>query len=258
MLDNYLVPDWPAPAAVKAFSTTRVGGMSRGTYQEFNLASHVGDCSKAVKKNRDLLLKQLNLPSEPFWLSQIHSTQILDLSSIKASDWSQSARRSSSKSFEADASYTQRANQVCVVMTADCLPILLCDRQAYWVAAVHAGWRGLAAGILEKTVAQYSGDTSQLIAWIGPAISAKHFEVGEEVRQAFGLSDAESLNFFESKGETHYHCDFIGLCQHILSKLNVKSYGGQWCSYSDQRFYSYRRDGETGRMASLIWIDNES
>jgi len=248
MLPQTIRPDWPAPKQISAFSTTRNGGISKAPYDSFNLAGHVGDAEADVAANRRCLAEQLQLPSPPLWLSQQHTCQV-----IHYNDQS----RLQKQSLVADACYTRQLNRVCVIMTADCLPILLCNKQGQWVAAVHAGWRGLAAGILQKTLSQYAGNTAELMAWVGPAIGKNHFEVGAEVRQQFIKQDPDWMQYFESQDQSHYNCDLIGICKHILTRLKVATYGGHWCSYADEAFYSYRRDGNTGRMASLIWINNE-
>ncbi|MDQ7050578.1 MAG: peptidoglycan editing factor PgeF [Enterobacterales bacterium] len=247
-MQSFLIkPNWPAPNHISAFSSSRLGGFSQAPYDSLNLASHVGDNATSVDKNRQELARRLQLPSTPLWLSQQHTNRVVHFNHESLTQ---------DKPLIADASYTQTSSKVCVVMTADCLPILLCDKKGEWVAAVHAGWRGLAGGILQHTIARYGDDYGQLIAWIGPAIGPRQFEVGQEVHQQFVEQNADWEKFFEPTMQTHYNCDLIGICKDILTKLNITTYGGHWCSYSDKQFYSYRRDGNTGRMASLIWINN--
>ena len=240
---QFVKPDWPAPKNVKAVTTTRIGGASLSKYQSFNIATHVGDNAALVKENRHQLKQALNLKSDPFWLEQVHGTECLEY-------------RVQDSYPIADASFSNARDEVLTVMTADCLPILFTNTKGNWVAACHAGWRGLADGIIEKTVAAYDGESSELIAWIGPAISQKYFEVGDEVRQQF-IDLSKAFNeFFETNSQGRFQFDFIGLAKSILTRLDVTAFGGNLCSYADfNRFYSYRRDGETGRMASLIWME---
>ena len=236
-------PCWPAPSTVRAVFTTRRGGFSEPPYAGFNLGLHVGDDPARVARNRALLRSALDLPAEPGWISQTHGTCGVLLEA--------EARR------DADAAITRVPGHVAVVMVADCLPILLCNRDGSEVAAVHAGWRGLQAGIIASTLGRMRSSAAQLLAWIGPGISRDHFEVGDEVLAAFGESFGRARDFFEAHGEGHWMCDLAGLAERELERLGV---GGIWrdprCSYRDARqFYSYRRDRVTGRMAALIWID---
>jgi hypothetical protein len=247
---SWIYPDWPAPDKVKALCTVRLGGVSQPPYDSFNLAMHVGDDQQHVAANRKRLVEQAGLPAAPFWLNQVHSNQAIELCSTSPV-WSSQIPPT------ADASYTRRSGIVLSVMTADCLPILLCNTQGTWVAAIHAGWRGLAAGIVSKTVQAYRGN-GPLLAWLGPAISQDAFEVGAEVLQAFVVNNRDAERHFIRQGQK-YHADLYALARDQLRSLGVTPYGGNFCTYHDkERFFSYRRDGETGRMASLIWIHGDN
>ncbi len=236
-------PNWPAPANVKALTTCRSGGVSEELYNSFNLAQHVGDNVNAVNENRRILKSYFRLPGSANWLSQTHSTTVICI---------ENALR---EPVEADASYTRIANRVCTVLTADCLPVLLCNKQGKWVAAIHAGWRGLANGIIGQTILQYDGDSADLVAWLGPAIGPESFEVGAEVRDEFEKNFPGSACCFQPV-ENKFLADLYQLARIQLSAKQVESFGGDYCTYKDQEnFYSYRRDGETGRMASLIWFE---
>lgn len=234
-------PDWPAPPRVKAFSTTRLGGVSKGPWSGLNLGLHVGDQEVAVLRNRALLREHLALPSEPQWLQQQHGVAV---------------RTPDSGSDCADASVETRPGRVCAVMTADCLPVLLCNRDGTRVAAAHAGWRGLCAGVIEAAVRAFDDRPDELLAWLGPAIGPAHFEVGAEVRQAFVGGDAATAACFLQNREDHWLADLYGLARHRLSQFGIEAIsGGEYCTFSDaDRFYSYRRDGISGRMATLIWL----
>jgi len=240
---DWLRPDWPAPPTVRAVATTRAGGVSRGRYASFNLASHVGDEAAAVAGNRAHLRAALDLPAEPAWLEQIHGTGVAML------DTEQPTGR-------ADASATTRPGRVCAVLSADCLPVLFCTRTGTSVAAAHAGWRGLAAGVLEAIVAALKSPPGDILVWLGPAIGPAAFEVGEEVRAAFVSRQADAAAAFRPAQAGTYRADLYALARLRLAALGVTAvYGGGWCTYTEaQRFFSYRRDGATGRMASLIWL----
>lgn len=235
-------PDWIAPPGVCAFTTTRRGGVSQAPFDSFNLALHVGDDPAQVARNRELLRQLLNLPAEPCWINQTHGTDVVTLELDNSRD--------------ADAAITRRPGVVAVVMTADCLPVLVCNRDGSEVAAVHAGWRGLRAGVIQAALARMKSSSEQLQAWIGPGISQDNFEVGEEVRNAFidSLQDAES--FFSENRKGHWLCDLAGLAEQVLKRQGVVDvYRDPGCSYRDgENFFSYRRNPTTGRMASLIWI----
>ena len=234
-------PDWPAPARVQAWSTTRAGGVSVAPWDSLNLGVHVGDAPDAVNRNRQRLGDRLQLPEEPLWLQQVHGDRV---------------RPAEDSDACADACLADRAGQVCVVMTADCLPVLLCNRGGSKVAAAHAGWRGLHSGILERTVAAFGERPGELIAWLGPAIGPQAFEVGDEVRDAFVAEDADAAMHFTANREGHWLADLYGLARLRLTRSGVDAvFGGGRCTFSEPAsFFSYRRDGVTGRMASLIWL----
>jgi len=239
-----IYPDWPAAAHVKAATTTRTAGVSKGPYESLNLADHVGDAAEAVRRNRLFLQDQLNLPGRPNWLNQVHGDTVVDAANLGERPC-------------ADASFTDKTQVVCAVLTADCLPVLFCDRGGTRVAAAHAGWRGLAGGVLESTVRALDTEPGRLMAWLGPAIGAGAFEVGGEVRQAFVEQHAEAAEAFLARPHGHWLADLYQLARIRLRTTGVSAlYGGGFCTFSDrQRFYSYRRDGVTGRMASLIWLE---
>ncbi len=232
---NFILPDWPAPRGVKSLITTRTGGVSLPPFESFNLGSHVGDDLQHVSENRKRLRDVL--PSEPKWLNQTHSTHVVDLDKAQA--------------FEGDAAFTRKNGIVCAVLTADCLPILLAGKGC--VGALHAGWRGLASGIVEETVgAMHDAD---LIAYLGPAIGQDAFEVGEEVRDAFPLES----HAFRKGAPGKWHADLYSIARAKLEKLGIRQvYGGAYCTHSEHsRFFSYRRSGQTGRMCSLIWLEED-
>ena len=233
---------WPAPPQVGAVSTTRLGGGSSGPYAGANLGLHVGDDPVTVEANRSLLMRQLGLAVAPTWLNQVHGTAIVN-AAVEGG-------------VEADASWSREPGRACVVMTADCLPLLLCNRQGSWVAAVHAGWRGLQQGIIEAGIAAYPGEAADLLAWLGPAIGPAAFEVGGEVRTAFvDALGAVAKTAFMPCGE-RFMADLFALARLRLARAGVTAvYGGSICTFSNaQRYYSYRRDGVTGRQATLIWL----
>ncbi|MDF0377002.1 peptidoglycan editing factor PgeF [Methylophilus sp. YYY-1] len=236
-----ILPDWPAPACVKALQTTRLGGVSQGSYASLNLGDHVKDLPQHVAANRQLLSPYL--PSEPVWLNQVHGVRVIDaaLSSCLES---------------ADASFSTRKQVVCVTMTADCLPVLLCDQAGSMVAAVHAGWRSLCDGVIEATVKAMPVEPATLMAWLGPAIGPQAFEVGSEVRAQFMAQDAQAEHAFQAHGEK-WLGDLYTIARQRLSRLGVTQvYGGGRCTYREpETFFSFRRDGDTGRMASLIWLE---
>lgn len=240
----FIVPDWPALANVKALQTTRLGGVSKAPYASLNLGVHVHDDPIAVAHNRQLLSPYL--PSEPVWVNQVHGTKVIDAAKSGCLE-------------TADGAYTTQANVVCVTMTADCLPVLLCDRAGTVVAAVHAGWRGLCDGVIEAAIAKMPVKPADLMAWLGPAIGPDVFEVGGEVRAQFMEKDAQAILAFKPQGDK-WLCDMYAIAKQRLNNVGVTQiYGGgvneSFCTYSDtQRFFSYRRDGVTGRMASLIWL----
>lgn len=242
--DNFIWPDWPAPASVRAVCSTRVGGVSQTPYESLNLGDHVGDAAGAVVSNRSALRRALQLPAEPCWLEQVHGSCAVDVAV-------------QTLPCQADAAYTDQAGVVCAVLTADCLPLLLCDRAGTRVAAVHAGWRGLAGGVIERAVESFTVPGSELLAWLGPAIGPRAFEVGDEVRAEFIAHDAAAVSAFNAARAGHWYADLYLLARQRLATRAVSAvYGGEHCTYTDaQRFFSYRRDGSTGRMASLIWLE---
>lgn len=242
---NFIRPEWPAPVGVSALTTTRGSNETpSSSYDFFNLAAHVNDDPLAVEKNRAQLYRQAQLAAPPFWLTQTHSTRVVELQAGVSSN------------RDADASFTRQPNQVCAVLTADCLPIVICHATEPSVAAIHAGWRGMHDGIIANTLRHLNRPTNQLLAWLGPAISAKHYEIGDELYQRFIQKDSNYAAAF-SKPTTHWHLDLYRLATIQLQQLGVKQiYGGDYCTYQEpQRFYSYRRDGQnTGRMATIVWI----
>ena len=243
----WLPADWPAPANVHAGTSWRQGGISQGAYMSLNLAMHVGDDPTAVMENR----RRLGLPTEPVWLNQVHGLAVVNAD--KASEVK------SGQVIEADAAYTDVAGVICAVLTADCLPVLLSDRAGRRVAAVHAGWRGLAAGIIERAVTALQRPGEQLLAWLGPAIGPHAYEVGEEVREAFLRSDAKAHTAFRPSRSGHWWMNIYQLARQQLGQQGVTGvYGGDHCTWQEaERFYSYRRDGVTGRMASVIWFESD-
>ena len=238
--------DWPVPAKVKALTTTRLGGVSTGVYHSLNLGNHVNDNNEHVVQNRKRLNDCLKLPAQPKWLNQVHSVKIVNADNV-------------SGRVDADGSYTISPRCVCVVLTADCLPVFISNSSGTIVGVFHAGWRGLANGILVNAVKTMSMHSPELIAALGPAISQSAFEVGAEVKEEFSSKFKNAERYFlPSKRQNHFYADLYGLAQAQLKQLGVKSV---WqpksaCTYTQsQQYYSYRRDGQTGRMASLIWID---
>jgi YfiH family protein len=248
-----LIPEWPAPPGVHAAFTLRSGGVSAPPFHSLNLGAHVGDEAAAVAENRRRVRAQLRLPEEPVWMEQVHGIEVLDLD-LKAGVGRLEAHRCAA-GIAADAALTSRAGPICAVQVADCMPVLLAVRDGSAVAAVHAGWRGLAAGVLERTVKRLAVEPGRLIAWLGPAIGQAHFEVGEEVRRAFLAHDAGAASAFAANPRGRWQCDLAGLARRRLAALGIAAvFGGSWCTYADAaRFFSYRRDGRCGRMAALIW-----
>ncbi|MCW8983522.1 MAG: peptidoglycan editing factor PgeF [Gammaproteobacteria bacterium] len=243
MSSRFITPDWPAPGNIKAMMTTRDGGVSAPPFDSLNLGDHVGDLPEAVAQNRKIIKELLELPAQPKWLNQTHSTIAIGPTDSEC---------------DGDACFTDIAGTVCAVMTADCLPLLVCHRDGTEIAAIHAGWRGLSAGVIETTISQMRSKPDELMVWLGVAIGPDHFEVGDEVRQQFLADDAQADEAFRpSKREGHWIADIYRLARFRLKRLGVCAiYGGGLCSYSDsERFFSYRRDGVCGRMASLIWME---
>jgi len=240
----FIQPNWPAPPNVHAASTLRSGGVSREPYDTFNLAAHVCDETQAVGENRRLLKAALRLSAEPSWLEQIHGDTVVEASPAQA------------RPPRADASVARSAGRVCAILTADCLPVLFCSRDGDRVAAAHAGWRGLAAGILDTTVGSLGLPGSELMAWLGPAISQRAYEVGDDVRIAMLARDSGFASAFAPNARGRWQCDLYQLARRNLMQLGVQAiYGGGYCTYDDaDRFYSFRRDGQCGRMATLVWM----
>ncbi len=240
---DWITPDWPAPENISCVSTSRNGGVSQGKYLSLNLGADVGDDAQFVKTNRKLLIDELQLPKNPVWLEQQHGKQIIKLT---ASD---------RINIQADAAYTTEHGIVCAVLTADCLPVLFCDHQAGCVAVAHAGWRGLLNGVLENTLETLPIVEKQLICWLGPAIGPSKFEVGKEMRQKFVSKDQRHEKAFQSAHTGKYLADIYQLAKNILTTHGVEAiFGGGYCTYTEEeRFFSYRRDGTTGRMATMIW-----
>jgi YfiH family protein len=243
-----LKPDWPAPATVRAVVTTRIGGCSRGPYAGFNLGTHVGDAPDDVARNRQRLQQAVQLSQAPLWLQQVHGSRVLSLSPgapVPASP------------PEADAACTTQTGLACAILTADCLPVLFCDSAGGVVAAAHAGWRGLRAGVLENTVRAMAVPPATIMAWFGPAIGPQAFEVGAEVRAAFLAEDADArAAFVAGRAPDKFMADLYALARLRLRRAGVMQvFGGGRCTYSEPaRFFSYRREPVTGRMASLIWL----
>ncbi|MEA9392718.1 purine nucleoside phosphorylase YfiH [Acerihabitans sp. TG2] len=242
-MGSLIVPDWPAPANIRACCTTRRGGVSLPPYASLNLGDHVGDMPDSVAENRQRLITLAGLPAAPQWLQQTHGTDVVTL------DHTMSAP------YRADGVYSQCAGQVCAVMTADCLPVLFCDRAGKEVAAAHAGWRGLCAGILENTLACFNSTPGELYAWLGPAIGPQAFEVGPEVKAAFVAHDPHAARAFSPHGDTFF-ADIYQLARlRLLAAGVTQIYGAEHCTLTESAsFFSYRRDGVTGRMASLVWL----
>jgi len=245
MMSNFFIPNWPAPSQIKSLQTLRAGGKSEGKYKSFNLATHVNDDTNSVNSNRELLDQYL--PSSPYWLNQTHGIDAIELPSLK---------------FNADASYTKEKDTVCAVQTADCLPLLVTNKKGTIVAAIHAGWRGLLNGVIENTIHKMNMSPNELLVWLGPAIGQKHFEVGADVKNNFCEKDQEIEKAFRAISDQKWLADI-----YYLAKLRLKAsgvteiYGGSvtddYCTFANETdYFSYRRDGETGRMASLIWIES--
>jgi YfiH family protein len=241
---GWLEPDWPAPASIRVLSTLRHGGVSTGPFASLNLARHVGDDDAAVRENRRRLAERAALPAEPLWLEQVHGREVIRHDDAAAGR------------FRADASVAFASGQVCAVMTADCLPVVFADRTATRIAVSHAGWRGLAGGVLEATIDALAVPPDELLAWLGPAISQPAFEVGSEVRDAFLALSPEFAEGFAANARSRYQADLYVLARLALARAGVtRVHGGGWCTVRDaDRFFSFRRDGTTGRMATLAWL----
>lgn len=244
-LQSWLEADWPAPSGIHGGTTTRLGGHSAAPYTGFNLGDHVGDDAQRVGANRARLRALLGLPAEPCWLRQEHGRRIARAGPAGVDD------------VRADAVLSTEVGVVCAVLTADCLPLLLCDRTGTHIAAVHAGWRGLAAGVIGAAIEAFPVAPGDLLAWIGPAIGAAHYEVGKEVAEALSGVYAGAAQNLRPGRTGHWYADLPGLARGILRERGVGTVcGGTYCTYEQEAlFYSHRRDGQTGRMATLVWRD---
>ena len=258
-LPQFLVPDWPVAARVRAAVTLRTGGVSHGPYASLNLAAHVGDRPADVAENRRRAHAALSLPAEPLWLTQVHGTRVIDAdtSEIAAAAQDPAAQEVAFRPPQADAAVTRQTGRVLAVMVADCLPVLLARADGAAIAVAHAGWRGLAAGVLEAAVSALGTAPEALRAWLGPAIGPAHFEVGAEVRSAFCDHDAGALAAFAPNERGRWQCDLPALARRRLAALGLTSvHGDSPCTFSHpERFYSYRREQVTGRFAALLWMD---
>lgn len=237
-------PEWPAPRRVRAAFTLRTGGVSVGPFASLNVGERVGDSPDAVSENRRRVRQALALPREPAWLEQVHGVTLVNLDEAEGG--------------RADASLTRASGRVCAIQVADCMPVLFADRQGTGVAAAHAGWRGLAGGVLEATVRALALPPERLLAWLGPAIGPAGFEVGSDVRDAFTRDDPGATDAFVANPRGKWQCDLAALARRRLARLGVHDVtGGKWCTWSDAaRFFSYRRDGQCGRMAALVWMED--
>lgn len=245
LAQQWLIPDWPAPANIKAFVTTRSGGISRPPFDGLNFAKHVGDDAEQVELTRQCLMQSLGLNKAPQWINQVHGVAVVDA-------------RSDGLVPDADASFSRDPGQACTVLTADCLPVFFCDRAGSAVAVAHAGWKGLCDGMLEATVQALieSGiAATEILAWIGPGIGPNSFEVGPEVRDAFISKDAKAEQAFQPKADK-WLGDLYLIARQRLANVGVSQvYGGGFDTYTDPRFYSFRRDNVTGRFLSIIWLE---
>lgn len=241
-LEHFIIPDWPAPDNVRSLQTTRKGGASAAPYNSFNLSSYVGDDPVAVAHNRKQL--QAILPGEPAWLNQVHGITVADAAQA-------------TQPVNADASVSSKPGAVCVAMTADCLPVLLCNEQGSVVSAVHAGWRGLCDGVIEQAVHAMNVPGNTILAWLGPAIGVHAFEVGDEVRAEFIARDRQATAAFKPGSPGKWFTDIYHLAMMRLNTLGVtRVYGGGLCTYTDrENFFSFRRDNVTGRMGTFIWLE---
>jgi YfiH family protein len=242
--EPWIVPDWPAPATVRSLLTTRQGGVSQGGYSSFNLGNHVGDDPVAVSTNR---ARVGNLVGKPVWLDQVHGIRAIDVARFVSVD----------QPPQADAAFSREPGAACVVMTADCLPVLFCNESGSVVAAAHAGWRGLLAGVLEETIRAMAVPGNAVMAYLGPAIGPQAFEVGDEVRSAYLAENSAAAAAFKPTAPGKWLADIYLLARQRLVGQGVQRiFGGSFCTASDpERFFSYRRDGQTGRMAAMIWLE---
>ena len=251
--ERYLLANWPAPTNIKAFVTTRRGGFSTGVFSSFNMGIYSGDNPATAKKNRAQLTIDWQLEHPPQWLKQVHGVDVIEAHRCPSSSYQEEQEEQ-----EADAMFTREPGIMCTALTADCLPVLFCDRSGSVVASAHAGWKGLLAGVLENTVRAMGVDPANILVWLGPAISQKNFEVGPEVREQFiAINPAAGEAFIPGEGD-RWFADIYQLARQRLGKISVTAiYGGGFCSVEqDDLFYSYRRDGKkSGRMASVIWLE---
>lgn len=244
--NSWLPAEWPAPLHIHAGTTTRQAGCSRPPFDSFNLAGHVGDENESVKRNREQLIRRLRLPAQPHWLNQNHGNNVIRLHNPLPRK-------------NADAAYSNRPGLICAVLTADCVPILVCNREGTEVAAIHAGWRGLSANIIAKTLACFESASDKLMAWIGPHISSGYYEVRGDVRSACidSLSDTVAVAF-KKNSAISWHADLGLMARLMLVNAGISEiHASKLCTYREEEyFYSFRRENVTGRMASLIWIDH--
>ena len=242
---GFITPEWPAPPNVRAAFSLREGGVSEAPFDSLNVGSHVGDDPASVEENRRRLGAALRLPGTPEWLTQVHGTHVWD---------QDQAPRAAPEN--ADAVVVRRPGTVAVIQVADCLPVLFAAADGSAVAAAHAGWRGLAAGVLEATFSKLAVPPAEVMAWLGPAIGPEHFEVGAEVRTAFMAGDPGAAAAFAANARGRWQCDLVRLARRRLLALGVREiYGGRWCTFADRaRFFSYRREGRCGRMGAFIWL----
>lgn len=238
-----ITPNWSAPSNVVAFTTTRLGGISPAPYTSLNLGINTQDSDSHIAQNVQQLCQQFNLPETPNWLAQVHKADVIEITEHYQRQ-------------QADASFTRQPHKICTVLTADCLPILICNQQGTEIAAIHAGWRSLAQGVIENTLARLESPANELIAWLGPAISADVYEVGKDVKAAFVDQYPEDKNAFTPNAHGKYLMDLKQLATRRLKRAGVNAIThSEHCTFSDpETFYSYRRDGETGRIATLIYF----
>ena len=242
--DGWIVPDWPAPPGVRAFVTTRAGGVSRGGYASMNLGMSSGDEPASVARNREIV--RAHIPGDPAWLAQVHGTTVADLDRIEGHERP-----------PADAAATSKPGRVAAVLTADCMPLLLCDPAGSRVAVAHAGWRGMAAGVIENAVRAMGAEPGQVCAWLGPTIGPTAFEVGPEVKAAFESHDPAAAAAFAPRPGGKFMADLYALARRRLGRAGVRAiHGGGFCTYREpERFFSYRREPKSGRMGAFIWIE---
>ncbi len=250
----WLTPNWPAPPGVRALSTLRGGGVSGSPYESLNLGAHVGDDPAAVAENRRRLRIAAEVPAEPAWLAQVHGTGVARLDDTESA----AAAQAAAAQVAADAAVTAQAGRVCAILTADCLPLLFAVDSGGTVAAAHAGWRGLAGGVIEATVQAIAAAPPSLLVWLGPAIGPKHFEIGAEVRDELLRGDPGAHAAFELNARGRFMADLAALARRRLARLGVERiFGGGECTYEfADKYFSHRRDGKTGRQATLIWLEN--